>query len=1146
MRKILLLLLGIHLINVSLGQSVEITANAGTSATPALGSSNYVANESIYTETEIGASNFTSAATAINYIALSVNVVGTNTTFNNVKIYFKNVPLATTTFTTGTYTTTGYTEVFNGSINAGAVGWTEFALNTSFVRTAGTNLQVLIERTDNVAHTSYTWRTANGNHTGSTALTTRRYNGATALSGTTSLATSTFRQQMRFRHKENNDASLNMLYTLGKVPIPNNATRTDSVNISNVGINSMSNVIATLTISGANSFTSSKTISSLAINEVKNVVFDPYTLTNEGTNTYTVSLSSDDNNANNSLSISQLVNKNTWSYAYSPTASAGVGFSGVTGDFVAKFNTDAATAISQVSVNFIAGGQPFQIGIWDATGAGGTPGTNLYTSPTYTSNVGVNVLPINPSVSIGIGNYYIGVRQTGTTNVNFAYQLESPIRTQSFYYATPSGSTTWVDFAPASAFRLMIEPKLVLATDASVSDISTPVAVNSCLTNSETVTLKINNPGTNPIAAGAVGVTLKIRGANTFTGTASNTGIINSGSSETITFTGINLSNAGTNFDTAYISYTGDLDISNDTFKVSFSTASLINTFPVVDNIDPTTGLNVVNYLAIVSGTRQLWALQTGNYTNGDQTQPLAPRSGTRFMLFDAYSGASSTGFVSRLYSNCLAIPAASAGNCGYQLNFWMSHDNTSTLPELDSLYVSVSTNNGLTYTRQPIVGVGLGLQRHDATLTANASPIWRKETVDLSAFAGQTIKVAFEGVSKYGNGFGLDDVTIGASAVNNLNLTTATNNGINLIASCDNNGWTYYNDPADATKTFVAIQWDPSSTGANAASKAAAIPTIQLNPSYFAAEDIVNKKATYTMRRYWNVNLNSSTMTGPVNVRFFYNPAEKTEIETAATNFATANTGMLEPGLWFKTDGVDFVPNVTNVTPDFVNNSLSLSESATTGTLNELNYVQFNNVTSFSGGTFATGVGPSTPLPISITKLYASTTGATNTINWTTVSEVNSSKFVVERSINGVNYTAIGEVATIANNGNSSTALNYNFIDVNPVKGKQYYRLQMVDRNGATKYSQTVTVRRGGSNLEIVDVRPNPTTGLVYFNVLGVTNNVSIAIRNLQGQTVINKNLIQANGFSIDLSALTSGLYILEAVNTKTQEKAVYKLVKE
>ncbi|MBL7727529.1 MAG: hypothetical protein JNM68_07590, partial [Dinghuibacter sp.] len=184
--------------------------------------------------------------------------------------------------------------------------------------------------------------------------------------------------------------------------------------------------------------------------------------------------------------------------------------------------------------------------------------------------------------------------------------------------------------------------------------------------------------------------------------------------------------------------------------------------------------------------------------------------------------------------------------------------------------------------------------------------------------------------------------------------------------------------------------------------------------------------------------------------------------------------------------------------------------------------------------------------VPVTLTDLYAKATGSTNTVYWTTQQERNSSRFIVERSADSRNFTAIGEVSTQAVNGNSSTPLNYRFTDVQPIEGKSYYRLQQVDRGGEKRQSPVVTVLRSKGSMEIVDVRPNPTNGQLYFNVIGGSNsNLNIVVRSLNGQEVMRTSLTQGAAFSINLGDLANGVYTLEATN-RNGEKAVFKVVKQ
>jgi hypothetical protein len=199
-------------------------------------------------------------------------------------------------------------------------------------------------------------------------------------------------------------------------------------------------------------------------------------------------------------------------------------------------------------------------------------------------------------------------------------------------------------------------------------------------------------------------------------------------------------------------------------------------------------------------------------------------------------------------------------------------------------------------------------------------------------------------------------------------------------------------------------------------------------------------------------------------------------------------------------------------------------------------------NVTSFS---LFNQTSKLITTPVTIGHLRAEITGASNTVYWTTYTEQNNRKFIIERSIDGRNFNAIGEMVSAANNGNSNSVLNYQFADANPVNGKQYYRLQMIDHVGIKTYSAIVSLRRGGGKLEFADVHPVPTTGMVYFNLLGNSSNINVTVRDLNGREMVRRGMVQSSNFSVDLGNLSNGLYILEAIDLQNGEKAVFKIVK-
>jgi hypothetical protein len=579
-------------------QTVDIQANAGATGATALGgnTANFV-SENLYRESEIGASNFTTVSTAINTIGFNVLTLGANTTYNNVKIYLQEVASPAPFFVTGVYSNAAYTQVFGGamggSITVSATGWVEIPIS-NFVRTTGNDLLVLIERADGVTHNGFTWGRSLGVTDTSAALSCRRQ--ITAFtSGVTSLTASNFRNQIRFKHLNPIDADVSQIFTLGKLPVINGAPHTVTAKITNNGATLLSSLPVTLNITGSNTFTDLQTVASLAPGASTTVTFLSYSPIVIGTNTLTVSVPADDDNTNNSKTATQLVNNNTWSYAQGNVSTGTAGTNGNTIDLVQKFSNTTATSLAQVMAYFTTAGQPYKLGVWDATGAGGTPGNLLYETGIQISTVGVNTGAIIPALALPVGNFYVGARQTGTTNFGLSRQTENPTRTSTFYFALPSGSSTWVDNSTGSTNVFMLEPKLQLPIDAFVSNIVIPNNGGiTCTTSSETISVKLTNTGSSTIATGAATVTLKITGANTQTLTTNNLTNLVSGGNEIINFTGVNLSNAGTNNDTVYVNLAGDTEQANDTTKtVAFTTTlgtvaleTVPNTYSLTANCD--------------------------------------------------------------------------------------------------------------------------------------------------------------------------------------------------------------------------------------------------------------------------------------------------------------------------------------------------------------------------------------------------------------------------------------------------------------------------------------------------------------------------------------------------------------------------------
>lgn len=303
-----------------------------------------------------------------------------------------------------------------------------------------------------------------------------------------------------------NDLRADIVYSLGKLPaLYGNPTNIRAV-VRNVGDNDYAGGgTASMTITGANSGSGSATIPALLAGETAVLDFGDFTLSNLGNTNLALGTPSDDNVGNNTKSWTVNVNSNTYSYKNPLSGnSGGVGFTGGTGVFVAKFSSSSTNTLNSVKVDFNgSGGIQYQLVVY-ADNAG-VPGALRYLSPVYTSPAGggTATLSICPSLSV-TGAFYVGVRQFGTTNVGFSYQSENPIRSGAFFYTSPvanggaavnDASTGWLDFqATNSPFRFSIEALLEVASSAPNCAITPSPADASTFVN-RTPSLTWSAPG---------------------------------------------------------------------------------------------------------------------------------------------------------------------------------------------------------------------------------------------------------------------------------------------------------------------------------------------------------------------------------------------------------------------------------------------------------------------------------------------------------------------------------------------------------------------------------------------------------------------------------------------------------------------------
>lgn len=175
-------------------------------------------------------------------------------------------------------------------------------------------------------------------------------------------------------------------------------------------------------------------------------------------------------------------------------------------------------------------------------------------------------------------------------------------------------------------------------------------------------------------------------------------------------------------------------------------------------------------------------------------------------------------------------------------------------------------------------------------------------------------------------------------------------------------------------------------------------------------------------------------------------------------------------------------------------------------------------------------------PVPVTLTYFTAVKQNNETKLSWQTASEANSSYFIVEHSVNGTDFSAIGKVNAA---GNSSYIINYSFLHTSPVKGNNYYRLKQVDLDGKINIYPVRLVHFGSSDIMDITLFPNPASDKITLRSSqpGIRD---ISLINLAGQ-IIKRQQPGDNQqqFDIDISGLPKGTYVV-LVNAGDGTKAL------
>ena len=242
-------------------------------------------------------------------------------------------------------------------------------------------------------------------------------------------------------------------YTLAKLAIPTGTPHVVRAAIANYGSAALTNLVVTLKVTGANQFTATTTIPTVAIDDTIEVAFPGFSPAVLGTNTVTVSVPADGNNTNNSQATSQLVTTNATGYTQ-PGKGNDSGLGNKSGGlFVARFSTNVATTVNTVSVfissftGFSPVGRTLSAVVTDPTTGDIIGRSDDYVVKAADANAvkefTIKAVGTTTPLTVPAGDFLAGLSipvSPATTFYPLGLQIEQPTRPDTFFYEDLTGS----------------------------------------------------------------------------------------------------------------------------------------------------------------------------------------------------------------------------------------------------------------------------------------------------------------------------------------------------------------------------------------------------------------------------------------------------------------------------------------------------------------------------------------------------------------------------------------------------------------------------------------------------------------------------------------------------------------------------------
>ncbi len=182
-------------------------------------------------------------------------------------------------------------------------------------------------------------------------------------------------------------------------------------------------------------------------------------------------------------------------------------------------------------------------------------------------------------------------------------------------------------------------------------------------------------------------------------------------------------------------------------------------------------------------------------------------------------------------------------------------------------------------------------------------------------------------------------------------------------------------------------------------------------------------------------------------------------------------------------------------------------------------------------------GFAAASALPVELAVFHVDPMDCENKLSWTTLSEIGSEYFEVERSYDGRAFEPLGVIKA---KGDVTLVTDYVFMDNDP-KPVNYYRLKMVDLDGSVQYSDLVISGLNCSSIlnTEIQVYPNPVSDEATIELeLFSKTKVILKLYDKLGSEVKTYSTVLPAGVHKhrwDFSDLPNGIYLIYVSTTDT-----------